>query len=695
MGIMDKLSDIAAGPIGQTLGGYLTGEIEEARIEQQIQKEKDDRKAGLVIDTQKALIQENIKSIGKSNLKVDAAESLRQRGIPEYIIFEMDRQGFFNQDNPHNALASAQEMWGDNFWLDENNPYNKQFTQRSGQYEVPDIAQKYQSSADMYQNQIFDILNTDYGIGNNTASFLTKGQPEVKTTEVATATDTGVVKDQIPPLQFVQSGDPMLKVEEAQMRMATQNPEFLIALGFDIDREADFDADGNFNWAAFVSKSPKSERAVRLLSDMIGVPYSALAGGNTDKLGLGHMKTKHVIGDSVNELQLASTLGRVTSDVINAEKEYAQKELIIETIRNNNPEFQFEQTPMMIKRLDSANPNWFNQFKNLEFGEKNTVSSNPFAGTQLEYLIQEKNGVFTYGDNKLAAIEAEDYTSYADSRLEETLYNPRKPLTYFDIRDLHSKHYGTQATLTVESGLMVPPDPITQLGTGRATIGMGGPTAEDIQFSENYMVPSAVKFKKDKAGINYAPIQGMGEITSVLLYDTDMGTLPQIEDTLKEYVGDIEGLEAYITNLLLEQQNKGLLPNELSAMDLETLKDSVLDDITNYEYEVKEDKAEVGGSIDETIPETVSTVEQSIIPGEGPVDTEINPAFLELESKQQARKADLKEKTDKASKAVETAKDVIDALQEEADLSPDEATQLREEREKKVINWFKNIFKGE
>ena len=38
MGILDILSDIAAGPIGQTLGGYLTGEIEEARIEQQIQK---------------------------------------------------------------------------------------------------------------------------------------------------------------------------------------------------------------------------------------------------------------------------------------------------------------------------------------------------------------------------------------------------------------------------------------------------------------------------------------------------------------------------------------------------------------------------------------------------------------------------------------------------------------------------------
>ena len=56
---------------------------------------------------------------------------------------------------------------------------------------------------------------------------------------------------------------------------------------------------------------------------------------------------------------------------------------------------------------------------------------------------------------------------------------------------------------------------------------------------------------------------------------------------------------------------------------------------------------------------------------------------------------DLKEKKDKASKAVETAKDVIDALQEEADLSPDEATKLRKEREEKVINWFKNIFKGE
>ena len=48
MGLMDKLSSIAAGPAGQVLWGFLSGEIEEMRMEQMLQQQKDDRKAALV-----------------------------------------------------------------------------------------------------------------------------------------------------------------------------------------------------------------------------------------------------------------------------------------------------------------------------------------------------------------------------------------------------------------------------------------------------------------------------------------------------------------------------------------------------------------------------------------------------------------------------------------------------------------------
>ena len=176
MGLMDKLSSIAAGPAGQVLGGFLSGEIEEQRLEAEIQREKDKNKAGLVLYTQQKLIDENIDNISMANKKVDAIESLNKRGIPKYIIYEMERNGFFNQENPDNALGTAQQMWGDRFWLDETNPYFKEFTSRSGQYEVPDVASQYQTSISGWQNQINGILNDDLGIGNDTVKFLTEGQ---------------------------------------------------------------------------------------------------------------------------------------------------------------------------------------------------------------------------------------------------------------------------------------------------------------------------------------------------------------------------------------------------------------------------------------------------------------------------------------------------------------------------------------
>tara|TARA_R100000234_G_C4909772_1_gene139336 strand:- start:34 stop:669 length:636 start_codon:yes stop_codon:yes gene_type:complete len=211
------------------------------------------------------------------------------------------------------------------------------------------------------------------------------------------------------------------------------------------------------------------------------------------------------------------------------------------------------------------------------------------------------------------------------------------------------------------------------------------------------MVPSSVAFKKDKIGETYTPVEGMGETSSVLLSGTDMDTPEKIDDILKQYVGDVEGLEAYVMSILMGQQETGMLPKQLTPMDMQVLKDAVLDDIFDFEYNVKEDKADAGGSIDETDveEEVVKNVEDAIIPDIGPVDSEINPAFLELESKQQARKNDLKKVTDNASTVVEKAKDVVDSIQKNKNLSIEEKRKLADEREEKVINWFKNLFTGE
>ena len=687
MGLMDKLSSIAAGPVGQTLGGFLSGEIEEQRLAAEIQREKDKSKAGLVLYTQQKLIDENIKNISFANEKVDAIESLEKRGIPKYVIYEMERNGFFNQDNPNNALGTAQEMWGDRFWLDETNPYFEEFTKRSGQYEVPDVASKYQTNISGWQNQINGILNDDLGIGNDTVKFLTEGTgggttiaPDVSADVSSDAAGANITQDQIPAMPVIKSA-PTSDVEETQFRMALQNPEFLVRLGFEIDRDADFDAEGNFNWAAFMSKSPEANSAMNLLNQVSAFPYAAIANGRASELGLGHMMSKHVTAGKVNELALANTVGLITSDVIKGVSEEAEKELIIDTIRNNNPDLDIGNytTEKLISMLNRTTPNWLDNFKNREDDE------NPFIGTPLESA-------------KLGVINENEYLAYSNNKLNQVLYDPRKPITYLQLRDLHSKYYGTQSTLTTETGLLAPDDPVFS-GTGRSEMDLtpGGPTAEEIQYSEQYMVPSSVAFKKDKIGETYTPVQGMGETSSVLLSGTDMDTPEKIDDILKQYVGDVEGLEAYVMSVLMGQQETGMLPKQLTPMDMQVLKDAVLDDIFDFEYNVKEDKADAGGSIDETDveEEVVKNIEDAIIPDIGPVDSEINPAFLELESKQQARKNDLKEVTDNASTVVETAKDVVDAIQSQGSKSYEEQKEQGKKNEEAIKNWFKNLFTGE
>ena len=692
MGLMDKLSSIAAGPAGQVLGGFLSGEIEEQRLAAEIQRQKDEAKAGLVTYTQKRLIDENISNISMANKKVDAIESLQKRGIPKYVIYEMERNGFFNQANPNDALGTAQEMWGDRFWLDETNPYFKEFASRSGQYEVPDIASKYQTNISDWQNQINGILNDELGIGNDTVKFLTEGTgggttiaSDVSSDISSDAAGANITQDQIPAMPVIRS-EPISDVEETQFRMALQNPDFLVRLGFEIDRENDFDSEGNFNWAAFMSKSPEANSAMNLLNQVSALPYSAIANGRASELGLGHMMSKHVTAGKVNELALANTVGLITSDVIKGVTEEAHKELVIDTIRNNNPDFKLEtSTAKLINILDRTNPNWLDNFKNMNFDEDDI---NPFMNTPLEFVMSE--------NFKLAAIPEEAYKAYENNKLNQVLYDPRKPMTYLQLRDLHSKYYGTQSTLTTETGILAPDEPVFG-GTGRSEL-VGGPTSEDIQYSEQYMVPSSVAFKKDKIGETYTPVQGMGETSSVLLSGTDMDTPEKIDDILKQYVGDVEGLEAYVMSIIIGQQETGMLPKQLTPMDMQILKDAVLDDIFDFEYNVKEDKSEAGGSIDDTDveEEVIKDVEDNIITEDFPVDTKVlttkTTEQLELEKKQKERKDKIDNIVDNATSVVENAQQF---LEDNKAKDREELEKIGKNREEKVINWFKNIFAGE
>ena len=228
---------------------------------------------------------------------------------------------------------------------------------------------------------------------------------------------------------------------------------------------------------------------------------------------------------------------------------------------------------------------------------------------------------------------------------------------------------------------------------------LGGPTAEDIQYSEQYMVPSSVAFKKDNIGETYTPVQGMGETSSVLLSGTDMDTPEKIEDVLKQYVGDIEGLEAYVMSILMGQQENGMLPKQLTPTDMQILKDSLMDDIFDFEYNVKEDISEAQGSIDETDvgDEVIKNVEESIIKEDFPVDTtKKTKKQIDLENKLEKKKKEKKDKLDnilkKATQTVDTAKDF---LKEKKSKTYEEQRDIAKEREEKTIKWFKNLFTGE
>ena len=203
------------------------------------------------------------------------------------------------------------------------------------------------------------------------------------------------------------------------------------------------------------------------------------------------------------------------------------------------------------------------------------------------------------------------------------------------------------------------------------------------------MVPSSVAFKKDKIGETYTPVQGMGETSSVLLSGTDMDTPEKIEDVLKQYVGDIEGLEAYVMSILMGQQENGMLPKQLTPTDMQILKDSLMDDIFDFEYNVKEDKADAGGSIDDTDveDEVVKNVEENIITEDFPVDTKV-----------ETQKEKIDNIVNTTTKTIDTAKDFLEEVKSDT-RTREEKKEDRRKREEEIVesvgNWFKDLFKGE
>ena len=168
-----------------------------------------------------------------------------------------------------------------------------------------------------------------------------------------------------------------------------------------------------------------------------------------------------------------------------------------------------------------------------------------------------------------------------------------------------------------------------------------------------------------------------------------MDTPEKIDDILKQYVGDVEGLEAYVMSILMGQQENGMLPKQLTPMDMQILKDSLMDDIFDFEYNVKEDKAEAGGSIDDTDveDEVVKNVEENIITEDFPVDTKV-----------ETQKEKIDNIVNTTTKTIDTAKDFLEEVKSDT-RTREEKKEDRRKKEKEIVdsvgNWFKDLLKGE
>ena len=640
---MGLLSRLAAGPVGLVAGGYMTGELEEARAEDALQKEDDDRKKNLVDYYAKAQINEGVATQSWAQKRLDAIDYYRERGIPEAAISLMEDQGFFDGDNPMDALNLANQAFKHGWYNDPNNPNFKLMNEWHGQYDnPPEIGSRYKNQIDKSQGIINKTLGQDLGMGNQTISMLTSPDVSAKTPAV-TPTEAAVAPTETTTEQkaFVPYSPPVTrKVDDAQLRMALSNENTMIALGFKIDQEADFisvtTAEGGterrFNWAAFMARNPGSEAAVTLLNKMIRTPLNSLVRGTEDQDGFSDLAQQLGGGGQIDEAGLVYTTGTILADVIKAIGNEGEKHIVIQGLKQqaleNGVDLGASIIPnnQLIAELDKKNPDWLEEYKTLKY-DKNLgkigfvlQSPNPFTGTSLESIFTEKEvdgKTYTMAKNLwIPANPTEAYGAARNEFLDIRLYNTARPLTYHDIRNMHSMAYGLDATRTIESGLPYRKEAIS-IATPRSTTGI---TYEEIARTDD-IVPSIVAFKQKK--LETAPITGMGETSSALLSGTELDSPAKIDEIKRDYETSPDELPAYIMTLLREQQDKGLLPKTLLGDDFEILANAIMDDIAEFEFEVKEDKADVGGSVDDMVEteETLVGTDEEIL---SPFDDEVS-----------------------------------------------------------------------
>ena len=146
---MGLLSRLAAGPAGLVAGGYMTGELEEARAEDALQKEDDDRKKNLVDYLAKAQITEGVKNQGWAQKRLDAIDYYKERGIPEASIALMEDHGFFDGENPMDALNLANQAFKHGWYDNPANPNFKLMNEWYGQYDnPPELGSRYKNQID-------------------------------------------------------------------------------------------------------------------------------------------------------------------------------------------------------------------------------------------------------------------------------------------------------------------------------------------------------------------------------------------------------------------------------------------------------------------------------------------------------------------------------------------------------------------
>ena len=588
-GLMSFLRDVAESPVGLTVGGGIESRLGKWEAEAKQKKEDDDRKKNMVDYFTQQQINEGVFNMSNANKRQEAANAHIQMGVPKFIVDHLYNQGFYKMgDNPYNALQLAESFYGEpKFWLNKEDKNYQNILKRSGQYDIPDYRTVAETNKQKSRSIINGYLQDNYSMGAGSVNLLTSSNVSQEK-PIGTKADT----KEIPPYTPVYKKPIVLgEGEEAQFRMAVTNPDILIGLGFDIDRDTDFTADGEFNWAALYARDPSSYNSIRLFERLVNEPRSALIAGNAKELGFGNFLSYKSPEGKITERSVVTAAGRVISDVTKGVGLEGEKIITINTVREKynteNPDNPIiTSTDEILRILENTNPDWLDEYKDLQYSKK-VLDTNPFMNSPLEFIFEQtQDGKF---DNKnYVPIDNASYKEASDNHKNLILFDEKNPKTYTDIRLMHNKLYGENATNIQEGGTKLD-IPYFVGGTGRSITGIGGPQSEDIMYSEQYMVPNTINYKEKVMGTSYEPMKGLGDTASSILWGTEIGNPEALSQLQNDMVDSPDELPIYIMSLLQDQQEKGLLPKSLTAADLEILASKAMDDIVQFEYEAKTD----------------------------------------------------------------------------------------------------------